>query len=173
MQFYLILSNFYSSFVFIFSPPSPSDSDQSGIPEHVVRRGRNTLKNNITHGCRGGRRWFLFSSFRPTHKAPLPLPNACYCCCRRYVGGGGSGCCRPLHPCLPHRPLLRYLPRPRHILSANSNLPPATRALQLRTRPHPHPWPRPPPKIRSSTIPPPPRVRRWPHLPAWVVNHTG
>ena len=63
MQFYLIISNFYSSFVFIFSPPSPSESGQSGTKARIVRRGGDTFNNNITHGLRGGRRWFFILPF--------------------------------------------------------------------------------------------------------------
>ena len=65
---------------------------------------------------------FTLPPTRSTRKAPLMLPNACYCCCHCHVGGGGSGRCQIIYPRLPRphftliSPLALYLvPKPTEI----------------------------------------------------------
>ena len=158
MQFYLIISHFDSYFVFILSPClsiGPRSCRHSGTRR---KEGSTTYNNNNTQGRRGGRRWFFLSPSLPKRKATSPLTNSCYFCRLHHVGGGGGGHgrCWPLHLYLTHRPNPRSCPRPRPCTSANSDLAPALRDLQLRTRPRTYPcfrpWPRPPPNIGLSMI---------------------
>ena len=67
MQFYLILSHFNYSFVFIFSPPSTSDPYHGGIPARIVRRGGTHITIIFITGAVGDGGGFYL---------PLPSPRS-------------------------------------------------------------------------------------------------
>ena len=92
MDFYLIISHFNSSFVFVSPPPVPSDPDHGIVWSHLVRRGGGA---NTTCIIQAGdmRVEGVFFPYLPARKVPSFLPNLFDCCCchRRGVNGGGCG----------------------------------------------------------------------------------